>query len=77
MTSTASAQTTIHAPVLTLSKTATATVNAGEAIAYTITYANTGSGAAANVTITDTVPAGVYYSVALDQGAGPKPTRSR
>ena len=59
--------------MLTLSKTATTTVNAGEAIAYTITYANTGSGAAANVTITDNVPAGVYYSVALDQGAGPKP----
>jgi len=74
VTSTSSAQTTIHTPVLTLSKTATATVNAGEAIAYTITYANTGSGAAANVTITDNVPAGIYYSVALDQGAGPKPT---
>ena len=69
----ASTTTTVQAPVLTLAKTATAAVNAGEAITYTITYANTGSGAAANVTITDTVPAGVYYSVALDQGAGPKP----
>jgi uncharacterized repeat protein (TIGR01451 family) len=59
--------------VLTLSKTATASVNAGEAITYTITYANTGSGAAANVVITDIVPAGVYYSEALDLGAGPKP----
>jgi uncharacterized repeat protein (TIGR01451 family) len=68
-----SVTTTIQAPVLTLTKTATASVNAGEAITYTITYANTGSGAAANVSITDTLPADVYYSVALDLGAGPKP----
>jgi uncharacterized repeat protein (TIGR01451 family) len=69
----AQASTTVHAPVLTLSKTATASVNAGEAIIYTITYANTGGGAAANVVITDVLPAGVYYSKALDLGAGPKP----
>jgi uncharacterized repeat protein (TIGR01451 family) len=68
-----SVQTTVHAPVLTVSKTATASVNAGEAITYTITYANTGSGAASNVTITDTLPAGVYYSKALDLGTGPQP----
>ena len=67
------ASTTVHAPVLTLSKTATATVNAGEAISYTITYENTGSGAASNVKITDTIPAGEYYSKALDLGVGPKP----
>ena len=67
------AGTTVHAPVLTLGKTATATVNAGEAITYTITYENTGGGAASNVVITDTVPAGVYYSKALDLGAGPQP----
>jgi len=66
--------TTIHTPVMTLSKTATASVNAGEAITYRITYANTGSGAAASVVITDTVPVDVYYSTALDLGAGPKPT---
>jgi uncharacterized repeat protein (TIGR01451 family) len=66
--------TTIHAPVLTLTKTATATVNAGEAITYRITYENIGSGAAANVVVTDVLPAGVYYSTALDLGAGPKPT---
>lgn len=70
---TASASTTIHAPVLTLTKSATATVNAGEAITYTLTYANTGSGDAASVVITDTIPADVYYSIALDLGAGPKP----
>jgi uncharacterized repeat protein (TIGR01451 family) len=72
-TDTDTVQTTIHTPVLTLSKSATTSVNAGEAITYTITYQNTGSGAAANVMITDTVPAGVYYSVALDQGSGPRP----
>jgi len=70
---TAQVSTTVHAPVLTLSQTATATVNAGEAINYTISYANTGSGASAQVVITDVLPAGVYYSKALDLGAGPKP----
>ena len=69
----ASASTTVHAPVLTLAKTATATVNAGEAITYRLTYANTGSGAASGVLLTDTLPAGVYYSAALDLGTGPKP----
>ncbi|MCK2214884.1 hypothetical protein MF672_013945 [Actinomadura sp. ATCC 31491] len=70
---TAQATTTVRAPVLTAATTATATVNAGEAVTYTLTYANTGGGAAANVTVTDTLPAGVYYSQALDTGAGPKP----
>lgn len=66
--------TTVHAPVLTLSSTATGSVNAGEAITYRISYENVGSGAAADVVISDTLPADVYYSVALDQGAGPAPT---
>jgi uncharacterized repeat protein (TIGR01451 family) len=70
---TAQASTTVHAPRLTLSQTATASVNAGEAINYTISYANTGGGASAQVVISDVLPAGVYYSKALDQGAGPKP----
>jgi uncharacterized repeat protein (TIGR01451 family) len=74
LTSGDSVQTTIHAPVLTLSKTATATVNAGEAITYTVRYENTGSGSASDVTIVDTLPAGIYYSVALDQAPGIKPT---
>ena len=69
-----SVQTTIHAPVVSLSKSATGSVNAGEAIPYTLTYENTGTGAAANVAIVDTLPADVYYSVALDAGAGPRPT---
>jgi uncharacterized repeat protein (TIGR01451 family) len=70
---TATASTTVHAPVLTVNKTASSAVNAGEAITYTISYANTGSGGATNVTITDTLPAGVYYSKALDLGTGPQP----
>jgi uncharacterized repeat protein (TIGR01451 family) len=70
---TATASTTVHAPKLTLSKTATASVNAGEAITYTIRYENTGSAGATNVVIADTLPAGVYYSKALDLGTGPQP----
>ncbi|HET6614932.1 MAG TPA: hypothetical protein VFH62_03505, partial [Dehalococcoidia bacterium] len=69
----ASASTTVHAPVMTLSKTATSSVNAGEAISYTLTYANTGSGDASSVTIKDTLPADVYYSFALDLGTGAQP----
>lgn len=67
------ASTTIHTPVMTLSKTATPSVNAGEAITYTITYENTGSADAESVMITDTLPADVYYSIALDQGSDPAP----
>jgi uncharacterized repeat protein (TIGR01451 family) len=70
---TAQATTTVHAPVLTVDKAATTTVNAGEAITYTITYANTGSGGASDVTITDTLPADLYYSPSLDLGTGPRP----
>jgi uncharacterized repeat protein (TIGR01451 family) len=69
-----SVQTTIHAPVLTLAKTATSAVNAGQAITYTLVYSNTGSGDASSVSISDTLPADVYYSLALDSGMGPKPT---
>jgi uncharacterized repeat protein (TIGR01451 family) len=69
----ATASTTVHTPVLTLTKTATPSVNAGEAATYTLTYANIGSGAATGVTITDILPTETYYSIALDQGAGPRP----
>src|SRR4029079_9719275 len=65
---------TVAAPFRTLAKTASSTANAGEAITFRLTYANTGSGGAANVVVTDTLPADVYYSLALDLGAGPKPT---
>lgn len=67
------ATTTVQAPVLTVGKTATTTVNAGEAITYTITYANTGTGGASSVNVVDTLPAGIYYSLSLDTGSGPKP----
>ncbi len=70
---TAQARTTVRAPVLTVGQSATATVDAGQAITYTITYANTGGGAASGVAITATLPAGVHYSPALDLGAGPRP----
>ena len=70
---TSSAATTVHAPVMTLSLTASSTVNAGEAITYTIRYMNSGSASALNVVITNILPAEVYYSKALDLGTGPKP----
>ncbi|MFD1935435.1 hypothetical protein ACFSKW_28560 [Nonomuraea mangrovi] len=66
--------TTVHAPKLTAGKTATARVNAGEAITYRISYENTGSGDASGVVVTDVLPKDVYYSKALDTGAGPQPT---
>jgi uncharacterized repeat protein (TIGR01451 family) len=69
-----SATTTITAPVLTLAKTASATAAPGDAITYTLTYENTGGGAGESVAIGDTLPAGVYYSTALDTGSGPPPT---
>jgi uncharacterized repeat protein (TIGR01451 family) len=65
--------TTVHAPVLTLGKTASTSVRAGEAITYRLTYENTGSGTASGVKISDTLPADVYYSTALDTGGGPAP----
>ena len=68
-------QTTVQAPRLRMTKTATPSVNAGEAITYAIEYQNSGTGAATQVVITDVLPAGIYYSVALDTGTeGPRPT---
>ncbi|MBB5781148.1 CARDB domain-containing protein [Nonomuraea jabiensis] len=71
---TARAETTVHAPKLTLAKTAPRTVNAGEAMTIDLKVANAGSGTATGVTLTDTLPAEVAYSRALDQGTGPKPS---
>ncbi|MFG1708874.1 hypothetical protein ACFLIM_37320 [Nonomuraea sp. M3C6] len=70
---TATASTTIHAPVLTLSQTATPSVNPGDPITYTLTYRNTGSAQATGATLRQTLPTNLYYSQALDQGSGPRP----
>ncbi|MGV9375845.1 hypothetical protein ACWDRB_08525 [Nonomuraea sp. NPDC003707] len=70
----ATAATKIHAPALTVSATATPSVNAGEMITYTVAYRNTGSAPATGAALTTTLPSGVYYSQALDQGAGPRPS---
>ncbi|MEV6154374.1 DUF11 domain-containing protein [Nonomuraea sp. NPDC052129] len=70
---TATASTTAHAPVLTLSQTATPSAEPGEAITYTLAYRNTGSAQATGATLTQTLPAGLYYSQALDKGSGPRP----
>ena len=68
-----SVTTDIQFPELEVSKSATGSVNAGEAITYIINYENVGDGDAAGVTITDTLPSDIYYSAALDLGAGPRP----
>lgn len=57
---TAEATTSIHAPVLALTKTAPATVNAGEAMAIDLKVDNTGGGTATQVSLTDTLPAEVH-----------------
>ncbi|WP_327087937.1 DUF11 domain-containing protein [Nonomuraea sp. NBC_01738] len=71
---TSTASTKAHAPKLTLDKQASSTVNAGESITVELKVANVGSGKATGVVLTDTLPKEVYYSQALDQGAGPRPT---
>lgn len=74
LNNTATASTTVHAPKLSVTKTASGTGLAGEAITYNVVVSNTGSGTATNVTVKDVLPVGVYYSLALDPGAGPKPS---
>ncbi|MGI5292927.1 hypothetical protein ACQEVF_57785 [Nonomuraea polychroma] len=70
---TATAKTTVHAPVLTLSHTATPSVHPGDPITYTFTYRNTGSAQATGATLRQNLPAHLYYSQGLDQGSGPRP----
>jgi uncharacterized repeat protein (TIGR01451 family) len=70
---TSSASTTVHAPKLKVAKTASGAGLAGEALTFNVVVSNTGSGTATNVEVKDILPADVYYSVALDQGTGPKP----
>ncbi len=65
--------TDIQFPDIEFSKTATLSVNAGEAVTYSLTYENIGDADAFGVVVTDTLPDDVYYSLALDLGAGPQP----
>lgn len=51
----------IVAPILSITKTAPAIVNAGAPITYTLTVANNGTTTATNLLITDTLPAGATY----------------
>jgi uncharacterized repeat protein (TIGR01451 family) len=70
---TATASTTVSAPQLEVTKTATGSVLAGEAVTYRVTIDNVGTAVARNVRVEDVLPADVYYSKALDVGAGPTP----
>ena len=60
---------TLILPNLTISKTATATVNLGGDITYTLTYANTGTADAHNVVISDTLPADTTFKSASNSGS--------
>ncbi|NUW31652.1 DUF11 domain-containing protein [Nonomuraea sp. SMC257] len=71
---TGTAKSTVKAPRLTLSAATTPEANAGEATTTTLTVRNTGGAAATGVTLTYALPDEVYYSTALDQGSGPRPT---
>ncbi|HYF76328.1 MAG TPA: DUF11 domain-containing protein [Symbiobacteriaceae bacterium] len=69
----ATATTVVRAPRLQVTKTASGTGLAGEAISYSVAVSNVGSGSATNVVVRDVLPADLYYSPALDLGAGPQP----
>ena len=70
---TGTASTTVRAPKLQVTKTASGTGLAGEAITFRVEVTNTGSGTATSAVVKDVLPADVYYSTALDLGSGPKP----
>jgi uncharacterized repeat protein (TIGR01451 family) len=55
--------------VLTISKSAPASVVSGQNFTYTLTYGNTGDSSATDVVITDTVPAGTTFVSATGGGA--------
>jgi uncharacterized repeat protein (TIGR01451 family) len=58
---------TVNCPDLKVEKTAdAATVNAGDAIGYTVTLSNIGAGTAYGVTFTDSLPAGLTFSESPD-----------
>ncbi|MFC5823488.1 CARDB domain-containing protein [Nonomuraea insulae] len=71
---TGKATTAIKAPQLTLDASATPTAGAAEAVTTTLKVTNTGGASATDATLAYTPPAGVYYSTALDQGSGPRPS---
>jgi len=50
-----------NGPVLTISKSAPASVVSGQNLTYTLTYGNTGSGNATGVVVSDTLPAGTSF----------------
>lgn len=56
-------------PLLTISKSAAASVVSGQNLAYTLTYGNTGSGGATGVVINDTLPAGTTFVSATAGGS--------
>ena len=58
----ASARTYIGAPDLVVVKSGPASVNAGNPVAYTLTYSNAGTINATNVVVVDRLPAGLSYS---------------
>ncbi|MCW2779479.1 MAG: conserved repeat domain, partial [Frankiales bacterium] len=70
---TASVATTVRAPVVGLTASATPQ-QAGEASTVVLTYTNTGGAGVTGLTLTDTLSRDTYYSLALDQGTGPRPT---
>ena len=60
----ASATVTVNCPDLDIIKTAEATtVSAGDPITFTITVTNSGLGIARNVNLTDTLPAGIDWTI--------------
>ncbi|MGV9383014.1 CARDB domain-containing protein [Nonomuraea sp. NPDC003707] len=70
---TGKASTAVKAPKLTLAASATPTAGAAEAVTTTLTVKNTGGASATGAKLTYKLPPEVYYSTALDKGAGPKP----
>jgi len=58
---TSTTDTTVVRPNVTIQKSGPATVTVGDPLAYTLTYRNTGTANAANVTVVDTLPAGVSF----------------
>jgi len=69
LTDDATATTVVKQPVLTIAKTATEMVYEGRPVTYSVTVTNKGDAVAANTVVTDTLPAGVQFVSATDNGA--------